>query len=147
MDNLNIRIRVAAVIIENSEILLIAHRKEDSVYWMLPGGGVNPGESLEEALIREIKEELNIIVKVNDIALVYDSISPDLKKHIENICFFCAHSTGTYVLSNENRLHDFGFFNIQKLKNLQIVPPVKTELENILLGLNNTIYKGKKWLS
>ena len=47
---MDIRIRVAAIIIKNNEILLIAHKKKNNVYWMLPGGGVKYSESLEHAL-------------------------------------------------------------------------------------------------
>jgi 8-oxo-dGTP diphosphatase len=146
MSNLSIRIRVAALLIEEKKILFIAHKKDNFVYWLLPGGGVNPGESLEEALKREIKEELDIDIKVNDVALICDSIAPDESKHIVNICFFCTYNAGTYFLNKEQRLYDFGFFNADEIKNLLILPPIKAELENILLGFENTIYHGKKWV-
>ncbi|MBN2403778.1 MAG: NUDIX hydrolase [Spirochaetes bacterium] len=143
---MSIRIRVAALLIEDGKILLIAHKKDKTVYWLLPGGGVNPGESLEEALKRELKEELDIYITVNDVALICDSIAPDESKHIVNICFFCTHNTGNYFLNNEQRLYDFNFFNVDEVANLQIVPPIKTELENILHGYKNYIYHGKKWV-
>jgi ADP-ribose pyrophosphatase YjhB (NUDIX family) len=145
MSNFNIRIRVAALLIEEGKILLIAHKKENAVYWLLPGGGVNYGESLEEALIRELKEELDIYIKVNDVALIFDSIDPDESKHIVNICFFCSYDAGEYILSEEQRLYDFGFFDAVEIKNLNILPPIRTELNNLLLGVNNNIYNGKKW--
>jgi 8-oxo-dGTP diphosphatase len=146
MGNLSIRIRVAALLIEEEKILFIAHKKENIVYWLLPGGGVNPGESLEEALKRELKEELNINIKVNDVALICDSIAPDESKHIVNICFFCTHNSGAYFLNNEQRLYDFGFFSAGEFNNLQILPPIKDELEKILRGPENTIYHGKRWV-
>lgn len=147
MSNLVIRIRVAAIIIENNKILLIAHQKDNAVYWLLPGGGVNPGESLEEALKRELKEELDIYVNVKDVALICDSIAPDNSKHILNICFFCSYNAGNYLLNHEQRLYSFAFYEVEALDKLQIFPPIKNELKEILQGLKNYIYHGKKWVN
>ena len=56
--------RVAAIIIKDDKILLIHRIKNGQEYYVFPGGGVKEGESLEEALIREIKEELSLDIKV-----------------------------------------------------------------------------------
>lgn len=53
------RQRVSAVILDKGKILLL-HRLRNSVeYYTTPGGGVEEGESTEEALVREVKEETN----------------------------------------------------------------------------------------
>ena len=105
------RVRVAAIIIENKKLLLIAHKKNKNVYWLLPGGGIDFGESLAGALTRELNEELGVSVNVNEFAWVSDSIDPAGKRHIVNICFYCSHIEGEYSLGRDKRLHDFGFFN------------------------------------
>jgi len=57
--------RATAVIIKGDSILLI-HRFRDGIeFFVLPGGGVEEGESIEEAVIREVKEETNFDVKIN----------------------------------------------------------------------------------
>ncbi|GLV60438.1 hypothetical protein KDH_72570 [Dictyobacter sp. S3.2.2.5] len=59
----NIRPRAAAVVLrnENSEILLVLHRwREGCESWILPGGGLNPGEQPEEAALRELFEETGL---------------------------------------------------------------------------------------
>ena len=48
-----LRIRVGSIIIKDEKILLIAHKKNNHIYWLIPGGGVNFGETLEDALKRE----------------------------------------------------------------------------------------------
>ena len=47
------RVRVAGILIEDDRILLIEHTKNDKKYWLVPGGGVDWGESAAEALARE----------------------------------------------------------------------------------------------
>jgi ADP-ribose pyrophosphatase YjhB (NUDIX family) len=59
--------RVRAVIIKDGKILLIKRTKSDLVYWVIPGGGVEMGETNKEALIRECKEELGVDIEVKDL--------------------------------------------------------------------------------
>lgn len=54
--------RVSAIIIKDGKILLIHRFKGGKEYWVLPGGSVEAGESNEEALDREVEEELSLKV-------------------------------------------------------------------------------------
>ena len=54
--------RVCAVILNDGKIL--AMQDERSPYFYLPGGRVKLGETAEEAVVREIKEELNITARI-----------------------------------------------------------------------------------
>ena len=56
--------RVRAIIMDNNKILAIKRIKEDEVYYVFPGGGVEEGEELEEALKRECREELGVEIKI-----------------------------------------------------------------------------------
>ena len=64
----NEKIATAAIIQHNNKVL-IAQRKKDSWLepnkWEFPGGKVEPGETFEDCLIREIKEELGITISIN----------------------------------------------------------------------------------
>jgi ADP-ribose pyrophosphatase YjhB (NUDIX family) len=56
--------RARAVIIKNKKILLMGRIKNGHKYFVFPGGGVEKNENTKSALIREIKEEFNIEVKI-----------------------------------------------------------------------------------
>ena len=43
---------------------MVRHQNNGRIYWTLPGGGVNEGESLEQAVVREVLEETCLDVKV-----------------------------------------------------------------------------------
>ena len=63
-------IALLALINNNNEVLisLRKNRKEYNGYWEYPGGKVENGENLEQALVREIKEELNLEIAKSCIA-------------------------------------------------------------------------------
>ena len=63
LDDLSVKypISVKGVIIENNRVLLL---KNENFIYDLPGGKVEPNQSLEEALIEEIKEETNLDIKI-----------------------------------------------------------------------------------
>ena len=87
------RIRVSAVLRWQDRILLCRHEKAGrGEYWLLPGGGVNSGESLTDALHRELREEVGIEdeIPVEGPVAIVDSISPQrafAAKHVVHIIF------------------------------------------------------------
>lgn len=59
------RPRVCAAIIKENRILMVLHENEVRSFWTLPGGGVEEGETLEAAVLREVEEEVNLNGKVD----------------------------------------------------------------------------------
>ncbi|MCB9421229.1 MAG: NUDIX domain-containing protein [Ardenticatenaceae bacterium] len=58
------RFRVTLVIVRDEKILLIDRQRNGRSYYVIPGGGVEPGESLAQAAIREAREELSLDVEL-----------------------------------------------------------------------------------
>lgn len=141
----HIRIRVAAVIVKESKVLLIRHTKNGTSYWLLPGGGVDFGEDLTVSLKRELHEELGINIEVKDIVHISDSISPEEDRHIVNIYFNCDYISGEITLGNEERLTSWGFFSYDELQPITIIPPVKNEIMNYLKSRPQSVYLGSRW--
>jgi ADP-ribose pyrophosphatase YjhB (NUDIX family) len=68
----HIRVSARALIIENEAILLVEFDDETGLHYNLPGGGVEPGESLVEALEREAREEASVDIEVGPLVFVVE---------------------------------------------------------------------------
>ncbi|MDI7247915.1 MAG: NUDIX domain-containing protein [Bacillota bacterium] len=69
-----IRVSAKAIIIRNGRLLATKNVDDRGVFYVLPGGGQQPGEPLPVALGRECKEEIGVEVEVGDLVLVRDYI-------------------------------------------------------------------------
>ena len=76
---------VVAALIWDGERFLACQRpahKARGLLWEFVGGKVEPGETLEEALIRECREELDITLSVGDVFMEVDHVYPDITVHL-----------------------------------------------------------------
>ncbi len=67
----HIRVRAGAVIIQDDSVLLIEFNDENGLHYNLPAGGVEPNETVIEAVRREAQEESSNDVEVGPLAFVY----------------------------------------------------------------------------
>lgn len=141
------RIRVAAFIRREQSILLVRHRKDGRDYWLLPGGGVEYGESLADALTREVREETGLDIELGDLILVNDSIPPDLARHTVNLVFQAAEKGGTLRSGHDERLQEAAFLPIEALDSLIVFPDIRRELREHFKGYSRrkSLYLGNLW--
>jgi len=146
MSDYNCRIRTAAVIVVDNKLLMVKHKKKDKEYWLLPGGGVKYGESLSDAIKRELLEELNIKISVGDILFINDSIPSEEERHILNIYFECNIEEGEIFLNHDKRVVDYSFIDLDKIDKILLYPNIKRELLVYLLdNIRDNIYLGNRW--
>ncbi len=64
------RLRGAVVLIESDKVALIRRVNERGTYYVFPGGGVEPGETVRDAAIREAHEELGLTVRLGNLLCI-----------------------------------------------------------------------------
>ena len=90
---------VAAIIEKNNQYLIVQRNRNKhlGLKWEFPGGKVNINETFEEALVREIKEELNIKINIHE--KIADEKYKDDKIDIVLHYYLCAHESGIMELN------------------------------------------------
>ena len=111
------RVSARGIIIEDKEVYLMFRRRildDGSIkeYYVIPGGGINDNENLEDCLKRELKEELSIDIKINSY-LGYDE-SKDTIAHF----YSCSIINGIPSLGGEEleRCSKSNYYEIKKVK-------------------------------
>eukprot|EP00511_Aplanochytrium_stocchinoi_P002390 CAMPEP_0204842154 /NCGR_PEP_ID=MMETSP1346-20131115/44983_1 /ASSEMBLY_ACC=CAM_ASM_000771 /TAXON_ID=215587 /ORGANISM="Aplanochytrium stocchinoi, Strain GSBS06" /LENGTH=203 /DNA_ID=CAMNT_0051980747 /DNA_START=415 /DNA_END=1026 /DNA_ORIENTATION=+ len=74
------------VLNQSNEILLVKEKFRGPDRWKMPGGLVDPGETLEEAAIREVKEETGVLAKFESVLGFWQRT---LNKHLSDIYIVC----------------------------------------------------------
>lgn len=92
------QIKVVAAIIRENDRIFATQRGYGNYkdWWEFPGGKVEPGEKPEEALIREIREELNTKVGVDEFLITVEYDYPEF--HLSMDCFWCHVEEGELTL-------------------------------------------------
>jgi ADP-ribose pyrophosphatase YjhB (NUDIX family) len=93
---------------DRSEVLLIKRR--DVSVWVIPGGGVDAGETPEHAIVREFKEETGLTVAIKRQVALFTPVNR-LTNH--SYLFECVFIEGEPTLSNETK--GVGFFSLNRL--------------------------------
>ena len=146
------RIRVSALLRWRDLILLCRHEKGDKEYWLLPGGGVEAGESLTQALHRELHEEVGIEDEPpfeGPVAIV-DSIAPKgalRQKHVVHIVFAAdlGERTLERVTSTDAAVRGHALFSQDELENVVLHPPIQRFIRRWQPG-DPVAYRGALWV-
>jgi 8-oxo-dGTP diphosphatase len=146
------RVRVSALLRWHDRLLLCRQEKPGKEYWLLPGGGVNGGETLLDALRRELREELGIawddLPLEGPIALV-DSIAPKwtlATKHVVHIIFGADVSGRSLedVETQDAAIRGARLFSLDDLEDIVLHPPIKRFLARWQPG-DPAVYLGSLW--
>lgn len=129
-----IGVGVGAAIIKDGKLLITLRSKgakNERGKWEIPGGSVEFGETLEQALKREIKEELNIKIEVRELLGVCDHIIPADKQHWVSPTFICKIKSGEPKILEQNKCDAIGWFTIKDAEKLPLSIITKHDIKEL----------------
>jgi ADP-ribose pyrophosphatase YjhB (NUDIX family) len=126
---------VAALITLEGNVVCVRQKEGKSSYLLLPGGGVDYRETLEQALVREVREETGLEVVVGRPLFINDTIDPAGYRHLVNITFEATVTGGSLDAAE----HDSAIVSVELVKpetllELDLRPPIAGHLLNVLRG-------------
>lgn len=114
-----IGVGVGAIIVDEDGRLFLAQRGpragNERGKWEFPGGSVEFGETLAEALAREIREEYDITIEVGDLLTVTDHILPDERQHWVSPSYICRLSEGEPRIVEPDKCSAIGWFGLDEM--------------------------------
>lgn len=147
------RVRVSGMIRHEGRVLLVCQGPPRSPRWMLPGGGVDPGESLASALARELREELGCAAcAVAEPVALIESIAPESHssgRHLIHVVFRV--DVPDVANAHERRdgrsdpaVHEVRWVAADELLGLPLHPPIGKYLRDYSPG-DDFQYFGPLW--
>lgn len=113
----------------DGKVVVVRHRRGSREYHLLPGGGVEYGETLGHALQREMAEETGLDCTVGRPLVVNDTIDPQGTRHIVNITFECQVRGGEVRSTPDDpRVVAVELVDPSRLTGLDFRPPIAGEL-------------------
>jgi 8-oxo-dGTP diphosphatase len=110
-----IGVGVGAIIVDSDGCLFLARRgrkaKNERGLWEFPGGSVEFGETLAEALEREMREEFGIEIAVGGLLDVVDHILPAEGQHWISPTFLCTIRAGEPTILEPEKCSEIAWFN------------------------------------
>jgi len=125
------RTRATSVVVRDGKLLIMHRFNNGEKYWVLPGGGVEEGEELEKAVLRELQEETSIEAELMEKLLEFTDSRGD--KHS---LFLCEYVSGEAQLHkdseeansrDENQSYNPEWIEVSKIPDLTIYPVEEKE--------------------
>ena len=107
-------VRPTGILIEENRILLVKQDVTEARHWALPGGRPEPGETLEQCLVREMKEETGLDVSVKELLYITDRFYQS--SHVVHILFLLEKVGGKLRSGKDLQVET------EKIKELAMVP-------------------------
>jgi len=141
-----IRNSAKAVIFRDGKMLASKIKDKEEVFYIMPGGGQESGETLEEAVEREIAEEFGILVKSQSLEFVIEGVTGE-KFHRVDLVFLCEYigeMSNAEIKEDVNQI-GYDWLPINDLINLPLYPSrLRKEIVNLYNHSQTVVYLGNE---
>ena len=140
-----LRLGCSAVLFGNDRLTVLLTRRTDNGQWCLPGGMIEPGESVSEGCEREVFEETGLRIRVVRLTCVYSNpnrltIYPDGNKaHVIVLTFEVKQVGGELGLSDETT--DAQFFPVAEVEQMDLFHGHAEHIRDTLAGNDGALIK------
>jgi mutator protein MutT len=135
-----IGVGVGALILNDKNQVLLALRgpqaRNEVGTWEIPGGKVEFGETLHQALKREVKEEHNIDIEILSLLDVYDHILEFENQHWVSPTYICKIVRGIPEVMEPGKCDRVDWFTIEEAKKLPLAVVTKQDIEQLEVKLS-----------
>lgn len=123
-------VRVAAVVERGGDLLLVRHQKpERDPYWVLPGGRLEPGETIPDCAVRELAEETGLEASFSGVLYVGEFLREG-RHTIDVVASMALEGDGEAVLGSdpevapgaEPTLREVRWVNVDELRGIELLP-------------------------
>jgi 8-oxo-dGTP diphosphatase len=135
-------IGVGGIVIHDGKVLLVQRGREPlKGYWSVPGGAVETGERLEEALCREVLEETGLRVQPRFLAAVFERLMADATERtefhyvlIDYVCELDGASPDEVVAHAGDDAADLGWFELDEIETMKMTPGTAEVISHALVA-------------
>lgn len=139
-----IGIRPATIVVDKGKLLLVKSEYNGNIFYLLPGGGIEFGETIEEAAIRETLEETGKKIKIIKPVYINEYIdNKDKSKRVLNIFFLSKiiKEDNTKLTNDDGKIKSIEWISLDDLKNISLKPDFLKNLKKDLKGdFKNSIF-------
>lgn len=141
-----IRNSAKALVIRENQLLAVQIEDADGKWYVLPGGGQEPGECLEDTVCREVAEEAGLRVKAEELAFVVEGLHGE-SFHRVDLVFLCRYlgEIPDAVLQADTNQTGFAWLDIAQLNTLPLYPSkLRRQIMNLWEGKPYRVYLGNE---